>query len=269
MSRVMRSREKGEGKMDISDACGCAHAMDERPIGLEQDDARDRQSIRPRLMRISEVNRNSDAMSPLRSVCNWINGFLASPHPQSGRRGSVCPFVPIALRLDTIWMAEVAETEPSFERISTIITDYRNVFLNTEPKSGPEAINKVFVVVFPSLGGSGTDGAAIIDQVQASLKRYFVEIGLMLGEFHANNESPGLRNPDFRPLRSPMPMLAIRHMVESDLPFLIREKYAPKERSSFLRSYLFRLGGTLSEVRFNEALAGVIAAEVAMVLSVA
>ena len=250
--------------METLDARARAHSIDERPSGLKQDDAGDRQPIRPRLMRISEINRNCGTMSPLKTVCNWINEFLASPHPQSGRLGSVCPFVPIALRLDTIWMAEVAETDPSYERISTIITDYRNVFLNTEPKSGPDAINKVFVVVFPSLGGSGCDGAAIIDKVQASLKRYFVEIGLMLGEFHAQNESPGLRNPEFRPLRSPIPMLAIRQMVESDLPFLIRDKYPPQERSSFLRSYLFRLGGTLSEVKFNEAVAGLIAAELAM-----
>jgi hypothetical protein len=197
-------------------------------------------------------------------MLDWIRGFLARPHPQLGRNGTVCPFVPIALGLDTIWMAEVVETTPSFERLSAIITDFRNMFLEMEPTSGPEAINKAFLVVFPSLRAPGAEGAAVVDKVQASLKRYFVEMGLMLGEFHAANESPGLRNPDFRPLRSPIPMLAIRHMVESDLPFLIRGTYPPKERSSFLRSYLFRLGGALSQTKFNEALAGLIAAETAM-----
>ncbi|HXB22281.1 MAG TPA: hypothetical protein VNV88_12910 [Candidatus Solibacter sp.] len=255
--------------MDIQDAHGRAQAMHDRPSGLARGDGGDRQSTPPQLMRISEVDRNCDPTSPLGCVLNWIRGFLARPHPQLGRPGSVCPFVPIALGLDTIWMAEVAETTPSFERISAIITDYRNVFLETEPTSGPEAINKAFLVVFPSLGANGADGAAAIDKVQASLKRYFVEMGLMLGEFHAANESPGLRNPDFRPLRSPIPMLAIRHMVESDLPFLIRETYPPKERSSFLRSYLFRLGGELSQVKFNEAMDGLIAAEKAIALSIA
>jgi hypothetical protein len=202
-------------------------------------------------------------------VLDWIRGFLAHPHPQLGRKGSVCPFVPVALGFDTIWMAEVAETMPTFEHISAIITEYRNVFLETEPKSGPDAINKAFLLVFPSLAANGADGAAIVDKVQASLKRYFVEMGLMLGEFHAGNQTPGLRNPDFRPLRSPIPMLAIRHMVESDLPFLIRESYPPKERASFLRSYLYRLGGVLSEDKFNLALNGLIAAEVALVSNVA
>ncbi len=228
----------------------------------------DAQGRAQRLMRISEIDRHYDPTSSLRSVIDWICEFLARPHPQLGRNGTVCPFVPIALERDTIWMAEVVEPAPSFERISAIITEYRNVFLETEPKSGPEALNKAFLVVFPSLKANGSEGAAVIDKVQASLKKYFVEMGLMLGEFHAANESPGLRNPNFRPLRSPMPMLAIRHMVESDLPFLIRATYPPKARSSFLRSYLFRLGGVLSEAKFNEALEGLIAAEVALVTNV-
>ncbi len=255
--------------MDIQDAQRRATVIHERPSGPGHSDADDRRVDRPRLMRISEVDRTCDPASPLACVLGWIRGFLARPHPQLGRNGSVCPFVPIALGFDTIWMAEVPEAMPSFERLCAIITDYRNMFLEMEPKDGPEAINKAFLVVFPSLTGSGAEGAAVIDKVQASLKRYFVEMGLMLGEFHAANESPGLRNPDFRPLRSPIPMLAIRHMVESDLPFLIRETYPPQLRSSFLRSYLFRLGGMLSEVKFNEALNGLIAAEVAIASNVA
>jgi hypothetical protein len=255
--------------MSIHGAQGSAQAVDKRPSEAVSGDGSDRQSTRPKLMRITEVDANCDPASPLRCVLDWIREFLARPHPRLGRAGSVCPFVPIALGLDTIWMAEVGEATPSFENISAIITDYRNVFLETEPKNGPEAINKAFLVVFSSLTASGADGAAIIDKVQASLKRYFVEMGLMLGEFHAANESPGLRNPDFRPLRSPIPMLAIRHMVESDLPFLIRQTYPAKERSSFLRSYLFRLGGALSQSKFNEALEGLIEAEVAMAQSAA
>lgn len=232
--------------------------------GLARVDVDDQQSPRPRLMRISEIEQSCGPDSPLRCIANWIRTFLTCPHPELGRHGPVCPFAPIALELDTIWMTEVLDTAASFENISAIITDYRNVFLETEPKGGPEALTKAFLVVFPSLNANGPEGAAIVDKVQASLKKHFVDMGLMLGEFHAANESPGLRNPAFRPLRSPIPMLAVRHMVESDLPFLIRETYPPELRSSFLRSYLFRMGGALSQVRFNEALDGLIAAEAAI-----
>jgi hypothetical protein len=257
----MRSLKKGKA-MSNQGAQAQAQAIDKCPSGREHSDGQP--SSRPQLMRISEVERNCDPASPLGCIASWIRGFLARPHPNLGRKGSVCPFVPVALGFDTIWMAEVSETRPSFEHLSAIITGYRNIFLEIEPKSGPDAINKAFLVVLPALAASGADGAAVVDKVQASLKKYFVEMGLMLGEFHAANETPGLRNSDFRPLRSPIPMLAIRHMVESDLPFLIRESYPPKERASFLRSYLFRLGGVLTQDKFNEALKGLIAAELAI-----
>ncbi len=253
--------------MTIQDKHGHTRAICQPSSNIGPSDENGRESSGPRLMRLSEVERTCDPASPLRSIAEWIRGFLARPHPHLGRQGSVCPFVPVALGMDTIWMAEVAEATPSFEHISAIIAEYRNLFLETEPKIGPEAMNKAFLVVFSALTGNGAEGAGLIDKVQASLKKYFVEIGLMLGEFHAANESPGLRNPNFRPLRSPIPMLAIRHMVESDLPFLVRETYPPELRSSFLRSYLFRMGGALSQIRFNEALDGLIAAEAAMAVT--
>jgi hypothetical protein len=266
-ARQRRLRDREDRKLDTQDADGSSQAPHTDQHEPDSGGLPVRHSARSRLLRISDVERESAPTSPLRCVLEWMRGFLAQPHPRLGRKGSVCPFVPIALELDTIWMTEVAEDVPSLERISASIIEYRDVFLATEPTSGPEAINKAFLVTFPSLSHLGPEGTAIIDTVQASLKKYFVDMGLMLGEFHPANDSPGLRNPDFRPLRSPIPMLAIRHMVESDLPFLVRERYPPKVRVSFLRSYLFRLGGNLSPPRFNEALESLISAEIAIVIA--
>jgi hypothetical protein len=42
----------------------------------------------------------------------------------------------------------------------------------------------------------------------------------MIGEFHLLNNNSGLRNPDFYPLRTPYPALAIRHIVASDIAFM-------------------------------------------------
>jgi hypothetical protein len=218
----------------------------------------------PALRRVSEVERDCSPDATLAGIVRWLREFIARPHPDLGRPGSICPFVPNSLNIDSIWLAEVTEENPSEERIAAIITEYRNVFLDTEPKSGPESMNKAFMVAFPSLIAHGTEGNALVDRVQYRLKPLFVERGIMLGEFHSTNESPGLRNPDFRPLRSPVPMLAIRHMVESDLPFMTRDNYSPSERSAFLRSYLFRLGGVLRQSKFDEALEHLVTAEAAM-----
>jgi hypothetical protein len=212
----------------------------------------------PRLRRLSEVERDDAPDSAMRCIATWVREFLARPHPDVGRRGAVCPFVPLSLEMDSIWMAEVPEREPRFDDVAKIVTEFRDVFLAMEPTSGPEAMQKSILVVFPTLQGN----AALVDEVQYALKKYFVDMGLMLGEFHSANESPGLRNPDFRPLRSPVPMLAMRYMVESDLPFLMRESYPAPERSSFLRSYLARLGGGLSPKKFDLVLDKLVAAEI-------
>lgn len=213
-----------------------------------------------KLVRASEVAAACPDDSALIDVLDWVHGFLAQPHADLGRKGPVCPFVPVSLELDCIWLSEVSDEGLDKEKIAEIISGYRELFFSTPPNEGPEMINKAIMVVFPNLG---EEGAKIVDEVQFNLKKHFVDRGLMLGEFHSKNESPGLRNEDFRPLRSPIPMLVIRHMVDSDLPFLLRSVYPANDRASFLRSYLSRLrGGSLSTTKFNQALEGVIEAEI-------
>jgi len=216
-------------------------------------------TINSGLVKASQVVLNNHADSPLAIILDWVKSYLAKPHPDLGRKGPVCPFVPNSLELDYIWLAEVKEETPTIERVGEIITDYCENFMATEPVSAPESMNKAFLIVFPTLG---EEGAAFVDKVQFKLKKQFVEQGLMLGEFHSKNQSPGLRNPDFKPLRSPIPMLAIRHMVDTDLPFLVKEDYPAEERASFLRSYLTHLGGGLSSSKFDHALNSVIEAEI-------
>lgn len=211
------------------------------------------------LRRASEVDAGSNIDSPLGSTVAWIRNFLARPHPELGRAGPVCPFTPMALELDTIWLIEIADSKPDMQRMQDLIEQCRKVFMETEPREGPMSINKVIMVVF---AGMSADDAPWIDALQAKLKPNFVDVGLMLGEFHARNDTPGLRNEAFRPLRSPIPMLVIRHMVESDLPFLKRECDVPEIRISYLRSYLRRLGPSIRRNYFDQAVDALVEAEI-------
>lgn len=213
------------------------------------------------LVRASQVEREYAPDAPLAVTMAWIRSFLVHPHPQVGRPGPVCPFTPTALALDTIWLGEIAEQDMSVQHMVQLVGEYRDLFTQIEPRSGPTAINKTLLAVFPCLG---EDAASMIDDVQRELKPSFVALGLMLGEFHAGNESPGLRNPDFRPLRSPVPMLAIRHMVESDLPFLRRSIDPPHVRGQYLRSYLRLLGATMRDGYFEQAIMALVEAEMQM-----
>ena len=57
--------------------------------------------------------------------------------------------------------------------------------------------------------------------------------GLMIGRFHPASEDEGLWNRDFRPMRAPIPLLAVRHLVRNDAPFALRHPV-------LLASYLCR-----------------------------
>jgi len=218
----------------------------------------------PPLMRISEVERTCPPGSGLARIVAWVRGYLAQPHPQLGRQGAVCPFVPVSLQMDSIWLAEINDPAPSFESVKAVVTEYRERFVEMEPTTGSESMQKAILIVFPLLHGSGPGGAGLVDAVQFALKRHFVQLGLMLGEFHATNASPGLRNKEFLPLRSPVPLLAIRNMVESDLPFLVGDAYASRDRATFLRSYLSRMKGQLKPGKFEQVLDRLIAEEIAI-----
>ena len=53
------------------------------------------------------------------------------------------------------------------------------------------------------------------------MKDEFVKPGSDAGPVPPALPARGLWNADFRPLQSPVPLLAIREMVSSDLPFLV------------------------------------------------
>ncbi|MDF5725179.1 MAG: hypothetical protein PUP91_32960 [Rhizonema sp. PD37] len=165
-----------------------------------------------------EIEQLQQDISALTEINAWVKTFLGRPHRDLGRSGPVCPFVPQALKSDSIRSTVIRAKNLEPQQIEEIVLNYRDTFLELEPRDREVGINKVILLVFPDIPLDDTD--KMIDAVQQKLKPFFVESGLMLGEFHNRTESPGLHNPNFRPLRSPIPLLAIRYMVEVDLPFL-------------------------------------------------
>jgi uncharacterized protein DUF6875 len=238
-------------------AGGCPHAARAASLSIRSEAAPAPAS--PQLFTINQVESLMADDHPLRITASWMRRYLGRPHRDLGRPGPVCPFVPGAIVQDTIWLADCSLGRGDRQAIIEIIGLFRDLFLDLEPKSGEDASWKAMVIVFPNIA---IDDAWVVDDVQAQLKARFVDAGLMIGEFHERNESPGLRNGDFRPLRSPIPALAIRHMVETDLPFLQRTLYPPPLRAEFIRSYLRRLGAQVSRNNFDAALDALVTAEI-------
>ena len=166
-----------------------------------------------------ELEQTQQDLPYLMEIADWVKSFWARPHPDLGRPGAVCPFLPQALKSNSIRLAAIRAKHLEPSQVEEIVLRYRNIFLEIEPQEREAALNKAILLVFPDIHID--DPSRLIDGVQEKLKPLFVEQGLMVGEFHNLTESPGLHKPNFRPIRSPIPILAIRFMVESDIPFLV------------------------------------------------
>jgi hypothetical protein len=174
----------------------------------------------------------------LRTALEWAESYLAQPHPQLGRPGHVCPYVSPAMQAGTVRLGIVCGSPPAHD-IDRAMNEYRRAFLDAAARNPRSRYQLAFLVLFPDLAAE--EAPAVIDGAQSRLKPAFVDQGLMVGQFHPGPPSePGIWNPDFRPLRAPIPLLAIRHMHPRDFPFL-------RERSEFVGAYLRFFGNRIPD----------------------
>eukprot|EP00929_Paragymnodinium_shiwhaense_P024078 TRINITY_DN14920_c0_g1_i2.p1 TRINITY_DN14920_c0_g1~~TRINITY_DN14920_c0_g1_i2.p1 ORF type:complete len:359 (-),score=54.49 TRINITY_DN14920_c0_g1_i2:814-1890(-) len=170
----------------------------------------------------------------------YLQRFLAKPHESIGRTGPVCPFVPKSLQMDSIKLAVVRTChlpESSLrEELTRLLVDFLPQFRELEPRRGRQQQYKAVIFIFPDIATA--DAEYYIEGAQLDAKPEFVAQGLMVGEFHAGNNSCSLRNSGFFPLRTPTPCLAIRHMVPGDLVFMTLDNYGPELQRKFLTSFL-------------------------------
>lgn len=177
------------------------------------------------------------------SVISWIRSFIAKPNAELGRQGAVCPFMARALNSDSIFFKSIDFSSLSKENLDDFIRDHAEIFLNTAPTQGKARLNKAIVLLFDNLPENSA--REIIEETQCRLKPFFVERGLMLGEFHQNHQGEGIHNKDFRPLQSPVPLLIVRHLIPSDIIFLNRKSDSASRRVHFISSYLRMFQNTL------------------------
>jgi len=156
----------------------------------------------------------------VRKVTEWARAYLTRPHAALGRDGPVCPYTEPSLQRSLFWLTVYSGSDPSVEDVSPTIGRYGDWFQQLDPVTGKDAEYKAILVLFPELQPARV---SLIDEVQRSLKPRFTRRGLMLGQFHERCDEPALWNPSFKPLRCRVPLLAIRSMVRTDAPFLMRD----------------------------------------------
>jgi hypothetical protein len=193
-----------------------------------------------RSLSASEFEHFSENINVFREALVWIRNYLVRPHPELGRQGTVCPFAQAALDCDTMRISVVRLTDGNKQmQIRDAVKYHLATFISADSPSDEQMLHAT-LILFPDV--SSEEAPDLIDRTKEELKHSFVQQGLMLGEFHGRNESQGLHNPNFRPLRSPIPMLAIRRMVSSDFIFLNRSEYDRATRLRYLEAYLVAPG---------------------------
>jgi hypothetical protein len=163
----------------------------------------------------------NDDLDALRTVANWIEAFVASPHKDLGRSGPVCPFVPEAIERNTLWLTPEHLSDRSVPDVAELISRYKKVLLRAPPSEGNGVSYKAVVVVLTDVSAERAKTYMEDVQVRVLKRASYEEDGIVIGDFHARNEGPAIRNSGFRPFKSPVPFVLMRHAVLSDWMFFL------------------------------------------------
>jgi Domain of unknown function (DUF6875) len=173
---------------------------------------------------LEDVGKTSELaesdLDVLHAVADWIKTFVVRPHKDLGRAGPVCPFVPEALERKTLWLAPEQIADLEVPAVVELINGYQRLFLDAQPTDGDDAIYKVIVVVFTDLSADRAQGV-FDDVLQHLAVPSYVEDGIVFGPFYEGHEGTAIYNSSFRPFRSPVPFLFVRHGVISDWKFFL------------------------------------------------
>jgi hypothetical protein len=146
-------------------------------------------------------------------VAAWMRAYLMRPHPDLGRAGAVCPYTPTAAKADLarIGVSEAAEVD----EVHAVMREAVAAF-DAMPCAPSQTVFRCVLVAFPKAD------RAQLKAVQNRLRPESTRRAKMIGLFEPDAPDEGLLNRNFRPLRAPLPLLAIRSLVENDAPFVLR-----------------------------------------------
>ena len=134
-------------------------------------------------------------LGALQAVADWIKTFVARPHKDLGRAGTVCPFVPGSLERKVLWLAP-ERTRPGRAHGSELVSGYKRLFLETQPTGGDDAGYKVIVVVFTDLPADRAQGV-FADVLQHLAVPSYASDGILFGPYYEGNEGTAVYNSRF------------------------------------------------------------------------
>jgi hypothetical protein len=193
----------------------------------------------------SEIGSVSDA--DLRATFEvglaWMRRFIMRPHPGLGRKGAVCPFAEPAHEERAMYFCALNAGGMNFDLFIEIMARlpalYRRVAGNLSGRS-----DLLSLCVFP------TDLPAqsyykFIDCAHSILKPFYMNAGLMLGEFHPHSSVRGARSDRIFAMRADVPLFVVRAIASHDILFIDRESAPIGLRIHELECYLRWAGNLL------------------------
>ncbi|GAA2943586.1 DUF6875 domain-containing protein [Streptomyces enissocaesilis] len=170
-------------------------------------------------VRVSPPQPRKRVDRDLARIDDWLRSYVGSVHPELGRRGPVCPFVPPALSDHAVQFSlryEIDGLDGALlhRTLEAEIRDFVRV-ARPVPHSGTSLESRVV-----ALPDTGPEGWRTLDQEYEALKNKAVDSGLMIGQFHPHCDERAVRNPAFRVSVAPLGVLAIRRMAPHDVLFL-------------------------------------------------
>jgi hypothetical protein len=176
------------------------------------------------LQDLQDVNRTGQLaesdLGALQAVADWIQTFVARPHKDLGRAGTVCPFVPGSLERKVLWLAPEQIAGRGEPDAVQLMNSYKRLFLQTQHTGGDDADYKVIVVVFTDLSADRAQGV-FDDVLQHLAVPSYTDDGILFGPYYEGNEGTAVYNARFRPFQSPVPFLFVRQGVISDWKFFL------------------------------------------------
>jgi hypothetical protein len=193
----------------------------------------------------SEISSVSDAdlRATFEAGFAWMQRFIMRPHPSLGRKGAVCPFAEPAHEERAMYFCALNASGMNFDLFIEIMARlpalYRRVAGNVSGRS-----DLFSLCVFP------TDVPAqsyykFIDCAHAILKPFYMNTGLMLGEFHPHSSVRGARSDKIFPMRADVPLFVVRAIAAHDILFIDRKSAPIGLRIHELECYLRWAGNLL------------------------
>jgi len=173
-----------------------------------------------------------------REIIEWVESYIAAPHPDLGRKGAICPFVQKAMQLDRLFLAFHDEIDgASRVALRALLLTYAKRLRERYPAEVPDNALASYVIVLPNVPDARLP---VLGRVHDEVKSHLMRHDVMAAVFFRGYGKGAARNPRFALFgNAALPCIVLRHMDVRDIVFLghnrvaferYRRRYGPRYR---------------------------------------